>query len=155
MTPVAQAIPHHMTQQQSHPSSPLLQSPISIPQHVTGTPLVYSAQTAIQATQPLPQVQQRAYAVPSATPHGTFDPGLNVSGGFVTMSSPTLHTPMSSLSYQRMDSAPFPDPSKLETVGASQVNMELFNRSLAEPWNHYHNQVQQQVNDSLSLSLSL
>ena len=155
MAPVAQAIPHHMTQQQSHPNSPLLQSPISIHQHGTGTQIVYSTQPAIQTAQPLTPVQPRVFAIPGATPHGTFDPALNVPGGFVTMNSPTLRTPMSSLGYQRTDSTQFPDPSKLETVGASQVSMELFNRGLAEPWNQYHNQVQQQVRcPSSPLSLS-
>lgn len=149
------AIPHHMTQQQSHPNSPLLQSPISIPQHGTGTPIVYGTQTAIQTAQPLTPVQPRVFAIPGATPHGTFDPSLNIPGGFVTVSSPTLRTPMSSLGYQRADNGQFPDPSKLETVGASHVSMELFNRGLAEPWNQYHNQVQQQVRCLLSLSLSL
>ncbi len=149
IAPVAQAIPHHMTQQQSHPNSPLIQSPISIPQHGTGTPIVFGPQAAVQAAQPMTPVQQRVFTLPGATPHGTFDPALNVPGGFVTVNSPTLCTPMSSLGYQRTDSTQFPDPSKLETVGACQVNMELFNRGLAEPWNQYQNQIQQQVNFSL------
>ena len=154
IAPVAQAIPHHMTQQQSHPNSPVVQSPISIPQHGTGTPLVYGTQAAVQAAQPMTPVQQTVFALPGATPHGTFDSALSVPGGFVTMNSPTLCTPMSSLGYQRTDGTQFPDSSKLETVDASHVNTELFNRGLAEPWNQYQNQIQQQV-ISLSLSLSL
>ena len=156
VTPVVQAIPHHMTQQQSHPNSPLIQSPISIHQHGTRTPIMYGTQAAIQAAQPMTPVQPRVFPIPGGTPHGTFDPAMNIPGGFVTMNSPTLCTPMSRLGYQRTDSTQFPDPSKLENGGASQVNMELFNRELAEPWNQYNNQIQQQViNLSLSLSLSL
>ena len=155
ITPVAQAIPHHMTQQQSHPNSPVVQSPISIPQHGTGTPLVYGTQTAVQAAQPMTPVQQTVFALPGATPHGTFDPTLSVPGGFVTVNSPTMCTPMSSLGYQRTDNTQFPDLLKLETVDASHVNMELFNRGLAEPWNQYQNQIQQQVISLVSLSLSL
>ena len=152
IAPVVQAIPHHMTQQQSHPNSPLIQSPISIPQHGTGTPIVYDTQAAIQTAQPMTPLQPRVFVVPGAAAHGTYDPALNVPGGFVTVNSPTLCTAMSRLGYQRTDSTQFPDPSKLETVGASQVNMELFNRGLTEPWNQYHNQIQQQV---ISLSVAL
>lgn len=145
VTPVVQAIPHHMTQQQSHPNSPLIQSPISIHQHGTRTPIMYGTQAAIQAAQPMTPVQPRVFPIPGGTPHGTFDPAMNIPGGFVTMNSPTLCTPMSRLGYQRTDSTQFPDPSKLENGGASQVNMELFNRELAEPWNQYNNQIQQQI----------
>ena len=146
MTPVAQALPHHMTQQQSHPSSPLLQSPIPVPQHGTGTPIIYGTPATIQTAQPLTPVQPGVFTVPSAAPHGTFDPSLSMSGSFVAMNSPALRTPMSSLGYKVADSTAFPDPTKIEPLGASQVNMELFDRGLAEPWNQYNNQVQQQVN---------
>ena len=155
MAPVAQAIPQHMTQQQSLPSSPLVQSPMPIPQHGAGTQIIYGTPATIQTAQPLTQVQPGVYTVASAAPHATFDPGLNVTGNFVTLNSPSLQTRMSRLGYQVADSTQFPDPTKLEPVPTSQVNMELFARGLAEPWNQYNNQVQQQVCYSLSLSLSL
>ena len=157
MAPVAQAIPpQHMTQQQSLPSSSLVQSPMPIPQHGTGTQIIYGTPGAIQTAQPLTQVQPGVYTLASAAP-----PGLNVTSNLVTLNSPSLRTPMSRLGYQLADSTQFPDPTKLEPVPSSQVNMELFARGLAEPWNHYNNQVQQQVccctilSLSLSLSLSL
>ena len=154
---VAQAIPHHMTQQQSIPGSPLLQSPIPIPQHGTGTQIIYGTPTGIQVSQPLTQVQPGVYTVPAAAaPHATFDPGLSVSGNFVAMTSPTLRTPMSRLSYKGTDDGKFPDPATLEPAPASQVNMELFDRGLADPWNQYNNQIQQQVSfDPLPLSSRL
>ena len=156
VAPVAQAFAHHMTQQQSLPGSPLLQSPIPIPQHGTGTQIIYGTPTAIQATQPLTQVQPGLYTVASAAPHATFDPSLSVSGNFVSINSTVLRTPMSSLSCQIASDAKFPDPSHLESAPASKVNMELFHRGLTEPWNQYNNQIQQQVSSSLfSLSLSL
>ena len=141
-----------MTQQQSIPGSPLLQSPILIPQHGSGTQIIYSTPAAVQTAQPLTQV----YTIPAgATPHATFDPSLNVSGNFVAMTSPTLRTPMSRLSYPGLDDGKFPDPAKLEPAPASQVNMELFDRGLADPWNQYNNQIQQQVSIPLLFSLSL
>ena len=145
MAPVAQAIPHHMTQQQSLPSSPLLQSPMPVTQHGTGTQLIYGTAAAIQTAQPLTQVQPGVCTVASAAPHATFDPSLNAAGSLVTLNSPSLRTPMSRLGYQAADNTQFPDATKLESVPASQVNMDLFSRGLAETWNQYNNQVQQQV----------
>ena len=156
VAPVAQALPHHMTHQQSLPGSPLLQSPISIPQHGTGTQIVYGTPAAIPGGgQALTQVQPGVYTVASTAAHGMFNPSLTVSGNFVSINSPALQTPMSSLSSQLADSSQFPDVAKLEPVPASQVNMELFDRGLAEPWNQYNNQIQQQVRCINSLSLSL
>lgn len=147
--PVASPFPPHLVTQQSHPGSPLPQSPILNPSQPMQ---VYPPQTPVQ--QPVP------YAVTPAS--GTYlantSPGIGVNPGFVAITSPTFQTPMSRLGYHSMEGprySEFPDSNSLEPLPQSQTNPDLFSKSLVESWAQSHESLLKQVSADLLPFLSL
>ena len=135
--PVASPFPPHLNTQQSHPSSPLSQSP-----HLNPSPAVqiFSAPTPIQQPVPYPM---------TAPPYlANTSPGVSVNLSFVPVASPTFQTPMSRLGYHTREgsrTADFPDSNSLDPLPPSQTNPELFSKSLAEGWSQFHEGSQKQV----------
>ena len=133
------ALPHHMSAQQSYPTSP--QSPIPHPASLHGTLVAYFTppQPVLQPVTPVQTIPQPIFPSPiTIGSHGP--PGFIHEvpmGGFVPINSPVLQTPMARLGYHNREEsrfAEFPDISELDPLPQSQLNPELFDRSLAECW---------------------
>ena len=138
------ALPHHMTTIQSHPSSPILQSPVSIP-HGTGLP-GYTPQHA--GIQPLTPVQPNLFALPQGVSPNC---DLSLSSQFSVLSSKVMSKPVSRLAY--LASSPellqFPDLTGLQQVVGSQVSMQMVDRMLATCWLQHNETISKQVSLTL------
>jgi len=137
--PVASPFPPHLATQQSHPGSPLPQSPILNPSQPMQ---VYPPQTPVQ--QPVPYAMTPA----SGTYLANTSPGIGVNPGFVAITSPTFQTPMSRLGYHNMEGprySEFPDSNSLEPLPQSQTNPDLFSKSLVESWSQSHESLLKQI----------
>ena len=136
--PVASPFPPHLNPQQSHPNSPLPQSPHA--PNPSPAVQVYSTQAPIP--QPVP------YAMPAPPYLANTSPGIPVNPSFVPLPSPTFQTPMSRLGYHNREgsrTANFPDSNSLDPLPPSQINPELFSKSLVEGWTQFHEGLQKQV----------
>ena len=136
--PVASPFPPHLNPQQSHPNSPLPQSPHA--PNPSPAVQVYSTQAPI--LQPVP------YAMPAPPYLANTSPSIPVNPSFVPLPSPTFQTPMSRLGYHNREgsrTADFPDSNSLDPLPPSQINPELFSKSLVEGWTQFHEGLQKQV----------
>lgn len=142
MTPQP-AIPAHLSQQGSHPSSPLIQSPMM--QHGTGTPPIVHTPPGVQ---PLTPMQSSVFAMPLTA----YSPNISGQGAYMSsVKASQLQTPMSRLGYSNMDNSVysvFPDATALLKglpQGPSSVDSDLVDRSLAECWTRHNEHLQSQV----------
>ncbi len=134
-------LPSHMAPYRSHPASPVLQSPTSLP-HGHGTTPSYSTPTG-----PIQPLTSLIYSVPLAAVHD-FEATPTAPPQFC---SKALQKPMSRLGYLNpsSDIFQFPDTSRLDQVERSKVDAELVDKMLASFWLQHDEVLSKQVGNKV------
>lgn len=147
----------HHQQQQSHPNSPLMHSPIlnlgppSSSLHIVGGgPYTPQTTQAVVLQQTMAQATPYNVAMQPVGPHPSFltpgGAGELPMAGMLPVASPTVQTPMFRLGYRGDASsyASFPDGSAARPAPPSAVNFDLYDRRLTECWTQFNEAVQKQ-----------
>lgn len=141
------ALPAHMSQPGSRPTSPRVQSPL------TRTPPILT----LSIGQPVTPMQGTMFAIPANVHAATFSPGLAMPAMVTSLQAASLHTPMSRLGYASIDGCNILDSTSLNTAAQenSALNLELVDKSLADSWVKHNDALRFQVQCKLYLKQCL